>query len=45
MARVNVPHTTEYAYRNPVGPTRHRMMVRPRDSHDLRLYDARPFAR
>ncbi|PNG27051.1 transglutaminase family protein [Methylocella silvestris] len=37
MARINIVHTTEYSYRNPVGLTRHRLMLRPRDSHDLRL--------
>jgi transglutaminase-like putative cysteine protease len=40
MARIDIVHTTEYRYRNPVGLLRHRMMVRPRDSHDLRLHDA-----
>ncbi|MCX5496495.1 transglutaminase family protein [Kaistia dalseonensis] len=40
MARINIVHTTEYAYRNPVGLTRHRMMLRPDDSHDLRLHQA-----
>ncbi|MFK8250611.1 transglutaminase family protein [Ancylobacter terrae] len=40
MARIKVVHTTEYAYRNPVGLTRHRLMVRPDDSHDLRLHRA-----
>lgn len=40
MARINVVHTTEYSYRNPVGLTRHRMMIRPDDSHDLRLHRA-----
>jgi hypothetical protein len=28
MARTNIVHTTEYTYRNPVGLTRHRMMIR-----------------
>jgi transglutaminase-like putative cysteine protease len=37
MPRIRIVHTTEYAYRNPVGLTRHRMMIRPDDSHDLRL--------
>ena len=41
MARIGILHTTEYTYRNPVGLSRHRMMLRPRDSHDLRLHDAR----
>lgn len=40
MARINIVHTTEYRYHNPVGLTRHRMMIRPRDSHDLWLHDA-----
>jgi hypothetical protein len=40
MARITVVHRTEYAYRNPVGLTRHRMMIRPDDSHDLRLHRA-----
>ncbi len=40
MARISVVHTTEYTYRNPVGLTRHRMMLRPDDSHDLRLHSA-----
>lgn len=40
MARINIVHTTEYKYHNPVGLGRHRMMLRPRDSHDLRLHDA-----
>ncbi|MEO3471385.1 transglutaminase family protein [Roseomonas sp. CAU 1739] len=40
MARVRIRHLTRYEYRNPVGLTQHRLMVRPRDSHDLRLHDA-----
>ncbi|HSI40892.1 MAG TPA: transglutaminase family protein [Xanthobacteraceae bacterium] len=40
MARISIVHTTEYTYRNPVGLTRHRLMVRPDDSHDLRLHFA-----
>ena len=40
MARISIVHTTEYTYRNPVGLTRHRMMIRPDDSHDLRLHRA-----
>jgi len=38
MARITIVHTTRYNYRNPVGLTRHRMMIRPDDSHDLRLH-------
>jgi transglutaminase-like putative cysteine protease len=37
---VHVVHTTEYRYIRPVRLTRHRLMLRPRDSHDLRLIDA-----
>jgi len=37
MARIKIVHTTEYTYRNPVGLLRHRLMLRPDDSHDLRL--------
>jgi transglutaminase-like putative cysteine protease len=37
MPRIAIEHTTVYTYRNPVGLTRHRMMIRPDDSHDLRL--------
>jgi transglutaminase-like putative cysteine protease len=40
MARITIVHTTTYRYRNPVGLTRHRMMLRPDDSHDLRLHEA-----
>jgi Bacterial transglutaminase-like N-terminal region len=40
MARIKIVHTTEYSYRNPVSLTRHRLMVRPDDSHDLILHSA-----
>jgi transglutaminase-like putative cysteine protease len=40
MPRVRVSHTTEYRYARPVRPTTHRLMLRPRDSHDLRLLSA-----
>jgi transglutaminase-like putative cysteine protease len=40
LARIDIVHATKYAYRNPVGLTRHRMMLRPDDSHDLRLHGA-----
>lgn len=35
-----VVHRTSYAYDAPVRLGRHRLMLRPRDSHDLRLLDA-----
>jgi transglutaminase-like putative cysteine protease len=34
---LNVRHTTVYRYRRPVRLQDHRLMLRPRDSHDLRL--------
>jgi transglutaminase-like putative cysteine protease len=34
-----VRHRTEYQYRQPVTLSEHRLMSRPRDSHDLRLLD------
>lgn len=37
MAILNVRHTTIYRYRRPVQLGDHRLMLRPRDSHDLRL--------
>ena len=40
MPRVRITHSTEYAYYQPVRPTTHRLMLRPRDSHDLRLRSA-----
>jgi transglutaminase-like putative cysteine protease len=39
MPHVQVTHTTEYRYNRPVSLTPHRLMLRPRDSHDLRLLD------
>jgi hypothetical protein len=35
--RLKVQHTTSYRYSHPVGFGPHRMMFRPRDSHDMRL--------
>ncbi len=40
MAKINIVHSTEYTYRNAVGLLRHRLMLRPDDSHDLRLHHA-----
>ena len=37
MTLLNVRHTTVYRYRRPVALGDHRLMLRPRDSHDLRL--------
>ena len=40
MPNVHVVHTTEYRYHSPVVLMQHRLMLRPRDSHDLGLFDA-----
>ena len=37
MALLNVKHTTIYRYRRPVKIGDHRLMLRPRDSHEMRL--------
>lgn len=39
MTILNVRHRTTYQYRQPVTFGDHRLMSRPRDSHDLRLID------
>ena len=39
MPRVRVTHATEYRYEKPVRLLAHRLMLRPRDSHDLRLLE------
>ena len=40
MQRLTVEHKTVYRYKRPVKFGDHRLMLRPRDSHDLRLLDA-----
>lgn len=49
MSVLTVTHRTTYRYANPVTFGEHRMMMRPRDSHDLRLLETslslRPTAR
>ncbi len=39
MKQLSVRHLTTYRYKKPVGFGEHRLMFRPRDSHDLRLVD------
>lgn len=39
MTILNVRHKTTYTYKQPVQFGEHRLMSRPRDSHDLRLID------
>ena len=40
MQTLSVRHVTQYNYANPVVFQPHRLMLRPRDSHDLRLVSA-----
>ena len=40
MTVLSVRHRTVYNYKNPVSFGDHRLMCRPRDSHDLRLLEA-----
>jgi transglutaminase-like putative cysteine protease len=40
MTVLNVRHTTIYSYRQPVGFGEHRLLFRPRDTHDQRLLSA-----
>lgn len=41
MQRLTVDHKTTYRYHREVAFGEHRLMFRPRDSHDLRLLDAK----
>jgi transglutaminase-like putative cysteine protease len=40
MPSLTIRHLTIYRYRQPVGFGEHRMMLRPRDSHDQRVIEA-----
>ena len=41
MPSLTIRHVTTYRYRQPVAFGEHRMMLRPRDSHDQRVFEAR----
>ena len=41
MQVLSIVHRTEYSYRQPVRFGEHKLMFRPRDSHDMRLVDSR----
>ncbi|HKN00662.1 MAG TPA: transglutaminase family protein [Candidatus Binataceae bacterium] len=41
MPKLTIKHVTTYQYRRPVAFGEHRMMLRPRDSHDQSLIDAK----
>jgi Bacterial transglutaminase-like N-terminal region len=43
MTVLNVQHTTVYRYNCPVVLGDHRLMLRPRDSHDLRVINQSDF--
>ena len=40
MSNIRIVHTTQYRYARPVQFSTHRLMLRPRDSHDLILAEA-----
>ena len=40
MPTLTIRHVTTYRYRRPVAFGEHRMMLRPRDSHDQRVIEA-----
>lgn len=40
MPRILIEHATTYGYSRPVGLMQHRLLLRPHDSHDLRLTTA-----
>jgi transglutaminase-like putative cysteine protease len=40
MPNIRIVHTTQYRYAQPVRFTTHRLMLRPRDSHDLVVSEA-----
>jgi transglutaminase-like putative cysteine protease len=40
MPRLSIRHETRYEYERPVSFGQHRLLVRPRDGHSLRLIDA-----
>ena len=41
MRSLEITHVTRYMYSAPVRLSDYRLMIRPRDSHDLRLLDTR----
>jgi YD repeat-containing protein len=40
MTRLGILHETHYAYAQPVGFGTHRLLIRPRDSHAIRIVEA-----
>ena len=41
MTILTVRHITTYQYKQPVSFGEHRMMLRPRESHDQRLFESK----
>ena len=41
MKRIRIVHNTEYHYRQPVVLGPHRVMMRPREGHDVRIVRGR----
>ena len=42
MPLLTIHHKTEYRYARPVAFGEHRIMLRPRDGHDLRVLSSEP---
>ena len=42
MPLLTIHHKTEYRYAHPVAFGEHRIMLRPRDGHDLRVLSGEP---
>src|SRR6187399_999476 len=41
MRRIRIEHTTQYEYREPVEFLKHRLLIRPRVGHDIRIESSR----
>ena len=41
MRRIRIEHTTQYEYREPVEFLKHRLLLRPREGHDIRIESSR----
>lgn len=41
MRRIRIEHTTQYEYREPVAFLKHRLLLRPREGHDIRIESSR----
>ena len=41
MRRIRIEHSTTYEYPEPVQFLKHRLLVRPREAHDIRIESSR----